>query len=140
MTVGSHKKFGTYIWDQETKLYQNNTLVEKKFFWSKLDITLTEGLLEGQLYSFFGTGDLTSRNLSEDQVQDIILHRISERESQNYQNIEKNFVRTKRWPFNKKWFIGKLKIKLVKMGRVFFRNGNSETPSNLFDKHTVFMI
>ena len=114
---------------------------EKKLSLTK--ISYTEGLLEGQLYSFFGTGDLTSRNLSENQVKDIILERISERELHNYQNIEKNFVRTRRWPYNKKWFIGKLVIKLVKIGRVFFRSGrffNPETPSNLFDKHPVFMI
>ena len=85
---------------------------EKKLSLTK--VSYTEGLLEGQLYSFFGTGDLASRNLSENQVKDIILERISERESQNYQNIEKNFVRTRRWPYNKKWFIGKLVIKLVK--------------------------
>ena len=85
---------------------------EKKLSLTK--ISYTEGLLEGQLYSFFGTGDLTSRNLSENQVKDIILERISERELHNYQNIEKNFVRTRRWPYNKKWFIGKLVIKLVK--------------------------
>lgn len=74
---------------------------EKKF-------SYTEGLLDGQFYSFFGTRDLASRNLSENQVKDIILKRISERDSKNFQNIEKNLVRTDRWPYNRKWFIGEL--------------------------------
>lgn len=69
--------------------------------------TYTEDLLEGQLYSFFGTADLASRNLSGDKVKDIILERIFERDPKNYINIQRNLVRTERWPYNKKWFIGK---------------------------------
>ena len=78
---------------------QEDRSVEKK-------LSYTEGLLEGQFYSFFGTRDLASRNLSENQVKYIILKRISERDSKNIQNIEKNLVRTERWPYNRKWFIG----------------------------------
>ena len=69
--------------------------------------TYTEDLLEGQVYSFFGTADLASRNLSEEKVKDIILERIFERDPKNHKNIERNLVRTERWPYNKKWFIGK---------------------------------
>ena len=69
-------------------------------------LTYTEGLLEGQFYSFFGTRDLASRNLSEIQVKDIILKQIAERDSKKFPNIEKNLVRTERWPYNRKWYIG----------------------------------
>ena len=110
--------FSEFLEELEENALENRS-EEKKLSLTK--ISYTEGLLEGQLYSFFGTGDLTSRNLSEDQVKNIILERISERESKNYQNIEKNLVRTSRWPYNKKWFIGKLVIKLVKIGRVFIK-------------------
>ena len=88
--------------------------------------TYTEGLLEGQPYSFFGTGELASRNLSENQVKELILERISERDLKNYQNIEKNLVRTERWPYNKKWFIGELVIEQVCHFRsIIVKNGRS---------------
>lgn len=87
------------IIEEFKKETQEDRSVEEKF-------SYTEGLLEGQFYSFFGTRDLASRNLSENQVKYIILKRISERDSKNIQNIEKNLVRTERWPYNRKWFIG----------------------------------
>ena len=93
------------ISDQEILQEENNssslttlTLTHKRY---------TEGLLEGQLYSFFGTGDLASRNLSENQVKNIILEQISQRDTKDYHNIETNLVRTQRWAYNKKWFVGK---------------------------------
>ena len=69
-----------------------------------------KGLLEGQLYSFFGTGDLASRNLTEDQVREDILQEMSGRNLKEFEIIKKNIKRTERWGFNKRWFVGKFLI------------------------------
>ena len=69
-----------------------------------------KGLLEGQLYSFFGTGDLASRNLTEDEVREDILQKMSERNLKEFEIIKKNIKRTERWGFNKRWFVGKFLI------------------------------
>ena len=66
-----------------------------------------KGLLDGQLYSFFGTGDLTQRNITEEEVSNIILHVLKKKHAKSEQ-IQKKFRRTERWPFNKRWFVGEL--------------------------------
>ena len=100
-----------YIIREKWILNVNSTGIIEEFQEDRSEakkLSYTEGLLEGQFYSFFGTRDLASRNLSDNEVKDIILKRISERDSKNFPNIEKNFVRTERWPYNRKWFIGEL--------------------------------
>ena len=62
-------------------------------------------MLDGQQYSFFGTSDLTKRNITEEEVGHIILHELKKKHTDSV-SIYENLRRTERWPFNKRWFIG----------------------------------
>ena len=69
-----------------------------------------KGLLDGQQYSFFGTCDLTKRNITEDEVSHIILNQLKKKHADSV-SIYENLRKTERWPFNKRWFIGEFSTK-----------------------------
>ena len=65
-----------------------------------------KGLIDGQLYSFFGTGYMmTQQNITEEEVSNYVLKQIYKKHAK-VESIENNLKRTERWSFNKRWFIG----------------------------------